>query len=145
MNCGRGGGGGETGVRQSDGGHGLNVVGIGSAVVCTGQLTSGPSDFRFFQFIQNWLKFKNQNVVLTCSINSQFLHVNRLGWWSAWRGCTRREGTGEGHTWATAAVGSPQKNSNLFNLFKEISKRSDLIRLKMDFPDSEFFSNKIWM
>jgi hypothetical protein len=114
-------------VWQSDGGHDLNAVGIGSAAVCTGQLTSGPSDFRFFQFIQNRLKFKNQNVVLTCSKNSQFLHVIRLGWWSAWHGSVHGEGTGEGRTWAAAAVGSPQKNSNLFNLFKEISKRSDLI------------------
>jgi hypothetical protein len=30
-------------------------------------------------------------------------------------------------TWATATVGSVQKNSNLFDLFKEISKRNDLI------------------
>jgi hypothetical protein len=61
------------------------------------------------------------------------------GRWLARRGSARGEGTGEGRTWAAAAMGLAQKNSNLFDLFKEILKISDLIRLKMDFPNSNFF------
>jgi hypothetical protein len=36
-------------------------------------------------------------------------------------------GRSGGGVWAAAAVGSAHKNSNLFDLFKGISKRSDLI------------------
>jgi hypothetical protein len=42
-------------------------------------------------------------------------------------------------TWAATAVGSAQKNSNLFDSFKGISKRSDLIQLKMDFLNLNIF------
>jgi hypothetical protein len=49
-------------VQQSGSGRGLNAVGTGSTIVRTGQLTGGLQWFWiFFQFIQNWLKFKNQN------------------------------------------------------------------------------------
>jgi hypothetical protein len=48
-------------VWQNGCGYGPNVVGTGGAIVRTGRLTGGPQRFRiFFQFIQNWLKFKNQ-------------------------------------------------------------------------------------
>jgi hypothetical protein len=43
-----------------------------------------------------------------------------VGRWLARRGSARGAGTGEGRTWAAAAMGLAQKNSNLFDLFKEI-------------------------
>jgi hypothetical protein len=49
-------------ARQSGGSHSLNMVGTGGAVVRTRRLTGGPQRlWIFFQFIQNWLNFKNQN------------------------------------------------------------------------------------
>jgi hypothetical protein len=47
--------------------------------------------------------------------------------WTAVRGLAGRSGGG---AWAAAAVGSAHENSNLFDLFKGIPERSDLIRLK---------------
>jgi hypothetical protein len=43
---------------------------------------------------------------------------------TATRGPAGRSGDG---AWATAAVGSAHKNSNIFDLFKGIPERSDLI------------------
>jgi hypothetical protein len=49
-----------------------------------------------------------------------------------WQGTAARGPAGRsgGGAWAAAAVGSAHKNSNLFDLFKGIPERSDLIRLK---------------
>jgi hypothetical protein len=47
---------------ENGGGCGLNSVSRGGAVVQTERLTGGPTGYgSFFQFIQNWLNFKNQN------------------------------------------------------------------------------------
>jgi hypothetical protein len=48
-------------------------------------------------------------------------------------------GRSGGGTWATVAVGSAHKNSNVFDLFKGISERSDLIRLKDGLSKLKFF------
>jgi hypothetical protein len=55
------------------------------------------------------------------------------------RGPAGRSGGG---AWAAAAVGSAHKNSNLFDLFKGISKRSDLIRLKDGLSELKNFQIK---
>jgi hypothetical protein len=47
-------------ARQSGGSHSRNAVSMGGTFVQIGRLRGGPSGFRFFQFIQNWLNFKNQ-------------------------------------------------------------------------------------
>jgi hypothetical protein len=60
------------------------------------------------------------------------------------QGTAAREPTGRsgGGAWATAAMSSAQKNSNIFDLFKGISKRSDLIRLKDGLSELEIFQIK---
>jgi hypothetical protein len=60
------------------------------------------------------------------------------------QGTAAREPTGRsgGGAWATAAMSSTQKNSNLFDLFKGISKRSNLIRLKDGLSELEIFQIK---
>jgi hypothetical protein len=70
------------GARQSGGGgHGMNAVGTGRRRCldrAADEWASAVSDF--FQFIQNWLDFKNQMDALTCSKNSQCLHVASWGY-----------------------------------------------------------------
>jgi hypothetical protein len=51
-------------------------------------------------------------------------------------------GWSSGRAWAVAAAGSAHKNSNLFDLFRGIPKRSDLIRLKDGLSELKIFQIK---
>jgi hypothetical protein len=57
-------------VKLGRGKAAVTAVSTGGAIVQTARLTSGPSGFRFFQFIQNQLDFKNQNGWLKVIFNS---------------------------------------------------------------------------
>jgi hypothetical protein len=57
-------------VKLGRGKAAATAVSTGGAIVQTARLTSGPSGFRFFQFIQNQLDFKNQNGWLKVIFNS---------------------------------------------------------------------------
>jgi hypothetical protein len=78
VSCGRGGGSGETGARQSGGNRGLNTVSTGGRR-CSDRAADewAPT---VSDFIQNWLKFKNQNGCFDILQKFPFFHVARMGY-----------------------------------------------------------------
>jgi hypothetical protein len=81
VSCGQGGGGGETGARQSSSSCGPNTVGTGGRH-CSDRVAdewaATVSDFSNLFKIGSTLKIKMDT--LTCSKNAQFLHVDSLGY-----------------------------------------------------------------